>query len=193
MEKDQKNTLLTLPNVLSFLRILLIPLFLFMMLQQKVIEAFVVFLIAGLTDLLDGITARLWHQKTKIGALLDPAADKLLMTASFIILTFPSLNSPSTIPLWLTIVVISRDVYLVSSTLILYKIRSQKSFPPTFLGKASTVCQMSVILFVLFTNSLQISFPYLTWLYLITLAFTLLSGFHYSLFGYRILFPPKQN
>jgi len=191
--KAKKNRLFILPNVISLLRILLIPIFIVMMLHRKTLEAFAVFLLAGLTDLLDGFTARLWHLKTRIGALLDPAADKLLMTASFIILTLPSINSPHIIPLWLTIVVISRDLVIVSSAFVLYKLRGQKTFRPSILGKASTVCQVMVVLLVLFFNSFQISSPYLSLLYLLTLVLTLLSGFHYSYIGIRMISLPKRS
>lgn len=193
MRKEEKNSFLNLPNILSLLRILLIPVFLVLMIQGKIVEASAVFFFAGFTDVLDGFAARLLHQKTKIGALLDPAADKLLMISAFIVLTIPSLNSPHIIPLWLTIVVISRDLFIVSSAFALYKLRGQKSFPPSFLGKSSTVCQFMVLIFVLLFNSFHISFPYLRLLYFLTLALTLLSGVHYSYIGFRIISLPKKN
>ena len=193
MRKEEKNSLLNLPNILSCLRILLIPVFLALMIQGKVMEASAVFFFAGFTDVLDGVAARLFHQKTKIGALLDPTGDKLLMTSAFIVLTIPSLNSPHIIPLWLTIVVISRDLFIVSSAFALYKLRGQKTFPPSLWGKSSTVCQFMVLILVLFFNSFQISFPYLRLLYLLTLALTLLSGMHYFYIGFRIISVPKRS
>ena len=193
MRKEEKNSLLNLPNILSLLRILLIPVFVVLMTQHKIVAASAVFFFAGFTDVLDGFAARLLHQKTKIGALLDPAGDKLLMTSAFIVLTIPSLNSPHIIPLWLTIVVISRDLFIVSSAFALYKLRGQKSFPPSFLGKSSTVCQFMVLFLVLFFNSFQISFPYLSLLYFLTLALTVLSGVHYSYIGFRIISLPRKS
>ena len=193
MRKEEKNSLLNLPNILSLLRILLIPVFLALMIQGKVMEASAVFFFAGFTDVLDGFAARLLHQKTKIGALLDPAGDKLLMTSAFIVLTIPSLNSPHIIPLWLTIAVISRDLFIVSSAFALYKLRGQKTFLPSIWGKSSTVCQFMVLILVLFFNSFQISFPYLRLLYFLTLALTLLSGVHYSYIGFRIISVPKRS
>lgn len=193
MRKEEKNSVLNLPNILSLLRILLIPVFLVLMIQGKVMEASAVFLFAGFTDVLDGFAARLFHQKTKIGALLDPAGDKLLMTSAFIVLTIPSLNSPHIIPLWLTIAVISRDLFIVSSAFALYKLRGQKTFLPSLWGKSSTVCQFMVLILVLFFNSFQISFPYLRLLYFLTLALTLLSGVHYSYIGFRIISAPKRS
>ncbi len=193
MRKEEKNSLLNLPNILSLLRILLIPVFLVLMIQGKVMEASAVFFFAGFTDVLDGFAARLLHQKTKIGALLDPAGDKLLMTSAFIVLAIPSLNSPHIIPLWLTIAVISRDLFIVSSAFALYKLRGQKTFLPSLWGKSSTVCQFMVLILVLFFNSFQISFSYLRLLYFLTLALTLLSGVHYSYIGFRIISVPKRS
>ena len=193
MRKEEKNSLFNLPNILSLIRILLIPVFLVLMFQRKMLEAFIVFLFAGFTDILDGFTARLWHLKTKLGALLDPAADKLLMTASFIVLTLPSLNLSNTIPLWLTTAVVGRDLFLVSSAFIAYKLRGQKSFPPSTLGKTCTVCQVTIILLVLFFNSIKTSPPYLIWLYVLTLVLTLLSAVHYSYIGYKIFFPHQKS
>ncbi len=193
MRKEEKNSLLNLPNILSLFRILLIPVFLALMIRGKVMEASAVFFFAGFTDVLDGLAARLLHQKTKIGALLDPAGDKLLMTSAFIVLTIPSLNSPHIIPLWLTIAVISRDLFIVSSAFALYKLRGQKTFLPSLWGKSSTVCQFMVLILVLFFNSFQISFPYLRLLYFLTLALTLLSGAHYFYIGFRIISVPKKS
>ncbi|HDZ26442.1 MAG TPA: CDP-alcohol phosphatidyltransferase family protein, partial [Candidatus Aminicenantes bacterium] len=178
---------------LSLLRILLIPVFLALMIRGKIMAASAVFFFAGFTDVLDGAAARLLHQKTKIGALLDPAGDKLLMTSAFIVLAIPSLNSPHIIPLWLTIAVISRDLFIVSSAFALYKLRGQKTFLPSFWGKSSTVCQFIVLVLVLFFNSFQISFPYLRLLYFLTLALTLLSGAHYFYIGFKIISVPKKS
>lgn len=193
VSEGKKNNLFNLPNALSLARILLIPVFLVLIANRKTVEAFVVFIIAGFTDVLDGFTARFWNQKTKIGALLDPAADKLLMTASFIALTLPALNSFNVIPLWLTIAVVGRDLYIVSGAFAAYKLRGQKKFPPSILGKTCTVFEWAVVTLVLFFNSLQISTPYLNWLYLLTLAFTFLSGAHYSYIGYKIMSAAKQG
>lgn len=186
MKPAQKTDILKLPNILTLLRILLIPVFLVLMVQGKVAEAFVVFLTAGLTDILDGFTARLMHLKTKIGAILDPAADKLLMTASFIILTIPSLNSPNVIPFWLTTLVIGRDLLIASGALVLFKLRGQTTFLPSLLGKTCTVLQVMVPLLVLFLNLRQITSPLLIWFYYLTFFFTFLSAVHYTYIGFRM-------
>jgi cardiolipin synthase len=120
--------------------------------------------------------------------LLDPAADKLLITASFILLTIPGLNSPNVIPLWLTVVVIGRDLFIVSAAILLFKLRGQKTFPPSIPGKASTVCQIIVVLLVLLFNLAKVSPPFLAWLYFLTIALVILSTLDYSKFGLRIMF-----
>jgi cardiolipin synthase len=184
MNKQKEERFWTVPNFFSMLRIFLIPLFLYLLLQNKVLEALIVFLFASTTDVLDGMTARIWNQKTKIGGLLDPAADKLLMTSAVIILSFPSVSQPNTIPLWLTVAIIGRDVAIVSAAFVMYKLRGHTKFPPSLMGKTSTVCQMGVILSVLLLNVLDSTPAFLSWLYVITFALTIISGFGYGLRGF---------
>lgn len=193
MTDKEKNSLFNLPNSISLLRILCIPVFLILILNRETFWAFVTLFAAGISDVLDGLAARLSHQRTKLGALLDPAADKLLMTACFIILSFPSLNSPNTIPVWLTVIVIGRDVLIVSGAFALYKWRGQKSFPPSITGKTSTVCQVTVILFVLLFNVINVSTPYLHWLYLVTSFLAILSAIHYTGIGLRMISSPRKG
>jgi len=176
----------TIANALSLVRILLIPVFLVLLIRQKGTAAFVVFLFAASTDLLDGFAARFWNQKSKLGAVLDPAADKLLMTASFIILTIPSLNAPNRIPIWLTSSVIGRDLLIVSAAFFLYKRYGQTEFPPTFTGKLSTALQMGVLLLVLLFNLIGTSPPSLKLFYILTLFLTVLSFIHYAIIGLRM-------
>ena len=178
--------LLTVPNLITFLRIGLIPLFLCYMIQNDQSKALIVFFIAASTDLLDGIAARLLKQKSKIGALLDPAGDKLLMTAAIIALSIPSISSPNVIPLWLTIAVIGRDLYLFAGSVVMYKRTRHSTFTPTFVGKMITVCQMSVLVLVLFFNASHSLQPNLIWLYILTLVLTITSGIQYTIIGRRI-------
>lgn len=176
----------TIPNFFSVLRIGLIPLFLYFMLQHDSFHALIVFFCAASTDFLDGITARLLKQKSKIGELLDPAGDKLLMVAAMVALSIPSISSPNVIPIWLTIAVIGRDLYLVAGSWMMYKRIQQTSFQPTFLGKMSTVCQMGVLILVLFFNTNHSVQPLLRWVYVLTLGFTVFSGIQYTIIGRRI-------
>jgi cardiolipin synthase len=192
MKEKTEERFWTIPNFFSMLRICLIPLFLYMMLQNNILEALVVFLIASTTDILDGMTARILDQKTKIGGLLDPAADKLLMTAAIIILSLPSVSQPNSIPLWLTVAIIGRDITIVFAAFLMYKLRGHTKFTPTLLGKASTVCQMGVILCVLLLNVLDRIPEFLAWLFILTFALTIISGFGYCLRGLASLSRSKS-
>lgn len=178
--------ILTVPNLITFLRIGLIPFFLHFMIQHDQRKALIVFFIAASTDLLDGITARLLKQKSTIGALLDPAGDKLLMTVAMIALSIPSISSPNVIPFWLTVFVIGRDLYIVAGSWVVYKRTRHSTFTPTFIGKMSTVCQMSVLILVLFFNANTSPQPNLIWLYFLTLGLTIVSGIQYTIIGRRI-------
>lgn len=184
--------ILTIPNLFTFLRIGLIPLFLYYMIQHDPRKALVIFFIAASTDFIDGITARVLKQKSKIGALLDPAADKLLMMAAMIALSIPSISSPNVVPLWLTFFVIGRDLYIVTGSWVVYKRRKHTTFTPTFVGKMSTVCQMSILILVLFFNATHSPQPNLLWLYIFTLLLTILSGIQYTLIGRRIYYTNKH-
>jgi len=185
--KALKSTIVTVPNLLSFFRILLVPVFLWAMINKKPGEAVLIFFIAGLTDLLDGFTARIWHQRSKIGTILDPAGDKLLMTASYIVLTLPSVASPNHIPLWLTATVFLRDLLIVSGALTAFLSWRQKIFIPSLLGKISTGCQVGLVFLVLLLNYFQATHGLVFWAYLITLLLTIASGTHYFVYGLAIL------
>ncbi len=187
MVREERRTFWTAANILSLLRILLVPVFLMMLVHHKSLAALIIFLLAGSTDLLDGLAARIWRQKTKIGVVLDPAADKLLMTAAFVALSFPSLSAPNVIPSWLTCVVVGRDVLIASASFILIKLTGPKVFYPTLLGKISTFCQMGVILLVLCLNFLSTSPAFMVLFFYLTLVLTVLSGIHYCVIGVEML------
>jgi cardiolipin synthase len=193
MAKDKINPIFTVPNVLSILRILLIPVFVVLLIGDKKLSAFFVFLFASLTDLLDGIAARIWHQKTILGTYLDPAADKLLMASTFIALSLPRLGSPNTLPLWLVLVVIIRDVYIVSGALAYIKLTGQTKVKPTLPGKACTVVEMGLLVLVLFFNALGKSPAFLSVLYIVTLSIVLISTVHYTAIGLRGLLLSREK
>lgn len=185
MVKETKTNLFTAANILSMLRIFLIPVFITLMLQHKITLAFFVFLFAVTTDLLDGIAARVWQQKTKLGTFLDPAADKLLMASTFIILSIPAVSTPNTIPVWLVAVVIIRDLYIVSGALTYIRLIKSKEVNPSMIGKVCTVVEMGLLTLVLLYNSLGKVPPYLAQVYLLVMVLSLLSAAHYTIIGIR--------
>jgi len=191
MNNPKREQIFNIPNLFSISRILLIPVFLYMILNRNNIGALIIFFIAASTDMLDGMAARLLDQKTKLGALLDPVGDKALILTVYPILSISSIDLVNTIPSWLTIAVICKDLYIVTGAFILFKLIGQKSFPPTSLGKYCTALQMSTLLFVLLFNALASKPSFLIWLYLLTFILTLLSGLHYTYIGIT-LFKKKQ-
>ena len=173
------SQLLTPANQLTILRMAFIPAFVILVVYHQLGWAFLIFLLAGITDGLDGLIARLLHQKTTLGALLDPIADKLLLTSSFVILSVKDLGLSNILPLWLTITVISRDIFLVTSALIIMLSTGHRNFPPSFYGKASTLIQLVTVTFVLFLNYKSYTTQWLLLLYILTGAITIISGIHY--------------
>jgi len=178
---------LTLANQLTIFRMVMIPLLITLLLGNLHGWALAVFVLAGITDALDGLIARRYRQSSHLGAFLDPMADKLLMTSCFIVLalpdhpkTVPDFHIANHIPLYLTTVAISRDVFIVIIALLVHLTSGTTSFRPTFLGKLTTVVQVVTIGSVMLLNYLEREEPIfvgaLVWL---TLAVTLASGFHY--------------
>jgi cardiolipin synthase len=139
----------TIPNLLSLLRMGLIPLFVIAVVNGDLPKALLVFVVAGVTDALDGFIARFWHQESPLGAYLDPIADKLLLTTAYVMLSIPSFNHGTRIPSWVTILVIARDVLLVAVALVMYLALGVKKFPPTVLSKVNTVFQVLAVALVL--------------------------------------------
>jgi cardiolipin synthase len=131
---------MSIPNILTILRILLIPLFVMAYSYNEFTLAAVLFILASLTDLLDGFLARLTGQVTKLGALLDPVADKLLLLSAFSLLVYRGI-----VPLWVLIIVLSKDVVVVSGWMIRFFLTRSSSAPPSFLGKVATFAQVVAI------------------------------------------------
>jgi cardiolipin synthase len=186
-EPPRRSELLTLPNVLSLSRVLLTPVFIVMMVQKKPWPAFIVFLIAGATDALDGFTARFFHLKSTLGLWLDPMGDKILLTSAFVVLTLPAIAQPNTLPIWLTGLCVGRDVAIALGALIIIALRGKRTFRPVLTGKASTVCQVFLIYFVLYLNAAGTSPQSLGWLYILTALLTAASFVQYGFIGVRML------
>jgi cardiolipin synthase len=140
----------------------------------------IIFLISGLTDLIDGLVARKMQQKTRLGAMLDPIADKLLLSTSFVLLTFTHHAATVTIPLWLTVLVFSRDIILVAGAVAIALTTGFTKFDPSIYGKVSTMVQIACVLSVLVANYLRWPQVYIEWLFYLTFAMTLISGIHYG-------------
>jgi len=143
---------LTIANQLTILRMLLIPAFVLLVVYQQLGAALVVFLTAGLTDALDGLIARIAGQRTSLGAWLDPMADKLLFVTTFIVLTLPGVPLVNHVPLWLTVLIISRDVVIVSVVAIVNLAIGHRTFSPSIWGKLATVSYIVLVVVVMYFN-----------------------------------------
>jgi cardiolipin synthase (CMP-forming) len=169
----------TLANQLTLLRMLLIPAFVILTLYGEFGWALTTFIVAGLTDLLDGLAARTAGQRTELGAWLDPAADKLLLVTTFIVLTLPNIGLVNRIPLWLTILIISRDVGIVLTVAIVNLAVGPRTFKPSPLGKAATAIFIVVCVVVMLFNWLGYQSVWVDVAIWVSLVITLASGVDY--------------
>src|SRR5215813_9521894 len=187
------SRIVNVPNLLTVFRMVLIPVFVSLLFYQRFVLALAVFISAGVTDSLDGLLARRFNQKSQLGTILDPIADKLLLVTSFVVLSmrsvFPQpLPSHLPIPFWVTVAVISRDVFIIVGAAAINMVTGFRGFRPSMLGKINTTVQIVAIGIII----LAASVPYGTGYYLPTLYTTvfsmaLLSGAHYVFFVSKLL------
>jgi cardiolipin synthase len=170
---------LTLANQLTLLRMLLIPAFVILIVYGEMGWALAIFLIAGITDALDGLIARWAQQKTTLGAWLDPMADKLLLVSTFIVLTLPGIGLVSRIPLWLTVCLISRDITIVLTVIIVNLAIGRRTFRPTLLGKVATGIYIATVLVFLVVNYLERPSRVTDVMVYVSLIVTVVSALHY--------------
>jgi cardiolipin synthase len=176
-----------LANWLTVLRILLIPIFVTLLVYRHPVVALLVFGLASLTDLLDGYIARRRGDLTRLGAFLDPVADKLLLTSAFVTLTYLKV-----IPFWIAAVVVSRDLILTVGVLVIHVAGGTVHPSPSMLGKLSTVLQMATVLAAMLSfyfRALPALPKLLAW---VTAVFTVASGFQYITQGLRQINAPAS-
>lgn len=176
------NSPLTIPNLITMVRILATPLFVIFLLQNNYGRALVVFLVAGLSDLADGYIARNFQQKSPLGALLDPLADKLLMTASYL-----TLGYFGKIPAWLSVVVISRDVVIVGGIIILKLFAVNFRIDPAQVSKWATAAQILTVFLAIWRQVAAYPLWFLLLSCWVTAILTVASGLVYLLRGLQLL------
>ena len=174
------SSVLTAANQLTLLRLALVPVFALCMLYGLPGWALLTFVLAGVTDMFDGLIARRTGQLTTLGAGLDPMADKLLVATMFVMLTMPGLGMPVRLPLWLTVLVLSRDIVIVMTVAVVNLAVARRTFKPTLLGKASTVVYIVTGVTALYANYLGVHLRLVDWCVYTSLAFTLASGLQYA-------------
>jgi cardiolipin synthase len=172
---------LTAANQLTITRMLLIPAFVILLLYGHRGWALVTFLGAAVTDLLDGLIARWTRQKTTLGAWLDPMADKLLLVTMFVMLTLPEVGMPNRLPLWFTVLVISRDVAIVLTVAVVNLAVGPRTFRPSIYGKVATATYILTGVAALYFNYLGRTSSVVQGLVYASLAITLISAGHYGL------------
>jgi cardiolipin synthase (CMP-forming) len=193
------SRIVTVPNLLTVFRMVLIPVFVSLLFYQRFVLALVVFLFAGVTDGLDGLLARRFDQRSQLGTILDPIADKMMMITSFVVLSmrgvFPQpVPSHLPIPFWVTIAVISRDVFILVGAASINIVTGFRGFRPSMLGKINTTVQIVAIGIIM----LAASFPYGTGYYLptvyaIVFLFSVLSGGHYVFFVSKLVNEDRRS
>ncbi len=173
---------MNLPNYITLLRVILIPFFINLMIYGYYREGLVVFVVACLTDALDGMIARLMKQKTELGAFLDPMADKLLILSAFVTLVLLG-----KLPVWLVIIVVSRDAILTMGSLIIHVTTHNLKIRPTLIGKLTTAMQLIVVTLSLVLMNYGTGTGLMTILQWTTAAVTIVSGVQYVISGMKMV------
>jgi len=175
---------MNVPNTLTVLRIILVPIIIIFLIQGQYLSALLLFVIAGITDGLDGFFARVLKQKSVLGSYLDPLADKTLISSSFI-----ALAVMGRIPAWLTVIVISRDFIILLGISVLALLSIPFEVKPTMVSKITTAFQLLAIFLVLLLSAFhfQVNGTWITAVFWITALLTIVSGMGYLIRGIRYI------
>lgn len=169
---------MNIPNLLSIFRLFVTVFFVMAVNQGKFRLALLLFILQGLSDLLDGFLARVMNMKTPLGAFLDPAADKAMLISAYVVLYFHNI-----IPLWVTLVVLLRDAVVTCGFLILYRLFGKVKLIPSIYGKTSTAFQILTIVYILWSDERT----YDGYLFYATAVITVVAGVQYVARGFNIL------
>jgi cardiolipin synthase len=168
-------TLAHLPNALTVLRIALVPVLILFLKDREYPQALVVFLVSGFSDALDGFLARRYGFTTRIGAVLDPAADKVLLVSAYVMLAILG-----HIPFWLLLAVVFRDLLIVGGFLVYTSLYGAVQMHPSLLSKLNTLMQIVLVAVILFEQAAMLVVPGLAMILIFaTFATTVASGIHY--------------
>jgi cardiolipin synthase len=179
---ETRSLSINIPNILTVIRILLTPLFVIFLLKNLFHFALLVFAIAAISDGLDGLIARYFNQYSLLGAYLDPIADKLLLASAFV-----SLAVLKIIPPWLAVIVLSRDILIITGIAVFALTDIPIEINPSLVSKWTTVAQFLTILLTLFDPGIPIIQVIERTLFWITAVLTISSGLHYVYIGLNML------
>lgn len=169
---------MNIPNLLTIFRLFVTSFFILAIHYSEFKIALWLFVVQAITDLLDGFLARVLKEKTSLGAFLDPLADKAMLVSSFIVLSIKGI-----VPLWVTTIVISRDIVLTVGYLLICKFVGKIEILPSILGKLTTFCQIGTVVYVLWSDIR----PYQGFFFYSAAALTIITGVHYVCQGILIL------
>ena len=169
---------MNIPNILSILRLFVTVFFVLAVQQGRLKLALGLFILQGVSDVLDGFLARIMNKRTALGAFLDPIADKAMLVSAYVALYFHDI-----IPLWVTLIVLTRDVVVSVGFLILYKIFGRVKLIPSVCGKISTALQILTVVYLLWSGDRA----YQYFFFYPTVFFTIVAGIQYVVRGIRIL------
>ena len=170
-----------IPNLLTLTRILLLPVFAATLVYEEYQYSLILFVAASVTDVLDGLIARITKLITYFGTILDPVADKF-----FIITTFVLMSSYGLLPKWITIVVISKEIIVITGTIIVYFVTNKLVIEPSRLGKLSSLCQFFLIGLVLLLLNIEGGLQVPTLLLILVALLTAAAGINYVNKGFRV-------
>jgi cardiolipin synthase len=173
---------MTIPNLITAFRIILVPVFVIYLINDRLSSALVIFLICMISDGIDGMVARLFNQKSRLGAYLDPLADKTLLVTAFVLL-----GVRGYLPSWLTVTAIARDVMILLGVLVFHLNRLELRIRPSAVSKINTCFQFITLSMVLLKGFLLLPSAIYEALYYITATLTIISGLHYMQYGLRAM------
>jgi len=174
--------MVNLPNTITVFRILCVPVFVNLLIYDRYGYALAVFLTAVVSDSLDGLIARMFNQRSRLGMYLDPLADKMLLISAFI-----SLSILRLVPIWLTTIVVSRDLILAVGTLLFHLLALHVDIHPSWLGKVTTAMQFGYIILMLAAEPLALDKAVIAPAVFVVAAATIGSGLHYLWRGARMI------
>ena len=165
---------MTIPNIITMIRILLTPIFVIYVINDQLLTGLIILVICGVSDGLDGLIARVFKQKSRLGSYLDPLADKIILMSAFIALSIRGF-----LPSWLSVAVISRDILILTGIIILYLTGVELNIKPVISSKITTCFQFATVIAVLAREYLVPYRDYYLYLYYVTALFTIISFLQY--------------
>ena len=173
---------MTVPNLITTIRIILAPIFVIYLIDDQFLSALIIFVICGVSDGIDGLVARIFKQKSKIGTYLDPLADKIVLIAAFVVLSIRGY-----LPTWLTVTVIARDLVILLGVFVLFLNQLEFNIKPSILSKINTCLQFITVIAILSKGFFAFTSNQYIYLFYITAFFTISSGLHYMQYGFKMI------